>query len=149
MAKFWVAPGPQFAPLDANDRFNEFSGRARIRVGGESLFQENLPPQRRRARGFAASLSAGEPVHFCARAVDRHGQDAWLQVNAACTDRQSGEPVCLAIFIDITNETELRQMREALERQARELKDALSLAERANRPNPISSPTCPTTSARP
>lgn len=134
VAKFRVAPGPQFALLDANDRFNEFFGSGpESGCGGESLFQENLRRNADVLGGFRSQFSAGEPVHFVLRAVDRHGQDAWLQVNAACTDRQSGEPVYLAIFIDITNETELRQMREALERQARELKDALSLAERANR----------------
>ena len=39
----------------------------------------------------------------------------------------------LAIYIDITNETELRQMQQKLEAQAKELRSALETAEEANR----------------
>ena len=43
----------------------------------------------------------------------------------------------LAIYIDITNETELRQMQQKLEAQAKELRSALETAEEANRANQI------------
>lgn len=64
---------------------------------------------------------------------NQYGNDAWLQINATCTEWQGGNPVFLAVFIDITNETELRKMQKQLEEQAKELKNALHLAEDANR----------------
>ena len=42
-------------------------------------------------------------------------------------------PIYLTIFIDITNETELREMQKKLERQAEELKVSLQLTEQASR----------------
>ena len=50
-----------------------------------------------------------------------------------CVDRQNGCPVYLAIFIDITDVTELRKMQKRLTEQTEALKDALSVAEHANR----------------
>ena len=56
----------------------------------------------------------------------------YLQVNATCVDWQNGSPVYLAIFIDITDVTELREMQKKLTEQAEALKDALAVAEHAN-----------------
>ncbi|MCC8178149.1 MAG: hypothetical protein LIO38_03415, partial [Cloacibacillus sp.] len=50
-----------------------------------------------------------------------------------CVGRQEDDLIYLSIFIDITNETELREMQTKLEEQAEELKNALYLAEMANR----------------
>ena len=61
------------------------------------------------------------------------GQTLWLQVNATCIDWQNGDPVYLAIFIDITDVTELREMQKRLTDQTIALKDALEAAEKANR----------------
>ena len=61
-------------------------------------------------------------MHFVVRVTSRAGKEAWLQVNAACVDTLGEAPVYLLLFIDITNETELRLMQEKLEKQAQELK---------------------------
>ena len=74
------------------------------------------------------SLLAGEPVHFVMRVKSRFGKTLWLQINATCVDRQNGCPVYLAIFIDITDVTELRKMQKRLTEQTEALKDALSVA---------------------
>ena len=56
----------------------------------------------------------------------------WLQVNATCIEWQNGCPVYLAIFIDITDVTQLREMQRKLTEQTEALKDALAVAEHAN-----------------
>ena len=76
---------------------------------------------------------AGQPVHFVMKVKNHSGEVLWLQVNAACIDWQYGSPVYLVIFIDITDVTELRQMHQRLTEQAEALKDALAVAEHANR----------------
>ena len=134
VAKYRVRPGPQFTLLDANAGFDAFFGREWREMEGQSpLFCRNL---RRNADVLATcsgDLLAGRPVHFTVHAEDQKGRSVWLQVNGACVDRQGPDPVYLAIFIDITDETELRRMQEKLELQAEQLKQALKLAERASR----------------
>ena len=78
-------------------------------------------------------IRAGEPLHFTMHVKSRDGQALWLQVNATCVDWQEGCPVYLVIFIDITDVTELREMQRKLIAQTEALKDALSVAEQANR----------------
>ncbi len=65
--------------------------------------------------------------------MSRNGKALWLQVNASCVNWQDGCPVYLAICIDITDVTELREIQRRLTEQAEALKDALTVAERANR----------------
>ena len=127
MAKYRVGPEMDLTLLDVNAGFDAFFGESRRGTSIENaLFQENLRKNEELLQAHYRSSRAGEPVHFVIRMEDKAGREAWLQVNAACVDWQGGEPIYLAIFIDITNETELRQMQE-------ELKSALMLAERANR----------------
>ena len=60
-------------------------------------------------------------------------QTLWLQVNASCIEWQDGCPVYLAVFTDITDVTELREIQRKLTEQAAALKDALTVAEQANK----------------
>ena len=113
--------------LEANSRFYDFFGE------GDALFRENLKQNADVVELYRKKFQSREAVHFVARCINRDGKEAWLQVNAACLDSLGEEPLYLFLFIDITNETELRQMQEKLEKQAQELKTALRLAERANR----------------
>ena len=134
VAKYRVGPDLQATLLEANAHFYSFFGAARKEEGAaNALFQKNLQRSGSAFQARKAQLLAGQPVHFVIQAQNQLGEDAWLQVNGACVDWQNGEPVYLAIFIDITNETELRQMQEKLERQAQQLKEALAQAEKANR----------------
>ena len=71
------------------------------------------------------AVTNGNSVHFTVQMKNRSGNDAWLQINASCIGYQEGDPVYLAIYIDITNETELRQMQQKLEAQAKELRSCL------------------------
>ena len=81
---------------------------------------------------YGEEIRKGAPVHFVISVKARSGQNMYLQVNATCVDWQNGSPVYLAIFIDITDVTELREMQKKLTEQAEALKDALAVAEHAN-----------------
>ena len=59
---------------------------------------------------------------------DLYGNNAWLQINASCIACQDSDPIYLVIYIDITNETELRQMQCRLKEQAKQLSFALDEA---------------------
>lgn len=133
VGKFLIGKDFTFTLVDASDRFVEFFGEGCWKHGEDALFRQNLE---RNAQALAAQkdkLLSGKSVHFTTRMHNQYGNDAWLQINATCTEWQGGNPVFLAVFIDITNETELRKMQKQLEEQAKELKNALHLAEDANR----------------
>ena len=98
-----------------------------------ALFRENIIRNMPVFLEHKNAVTNGNSVHFTVQMKNRSGNDAWLQINASCIGYQEGDPVYLAIYIDITNETELRQMQQKLEAQAKELRSALETAEEANR----------------
>lgn len=133
VAKYRVGKDLDFQLLDANSRFFDFFGEDSWKNSGYSLFCENVARNRAVFLEHQKALQDGSPVHFTVQMSDRHGNDAWLQINASCVGHQEGDPIYLAIYIDITNETELRQMQDQLEQQAEQLRSALDQAEEANR----------------
>ena len=133
VAKYRVGHDLSFTLLEANRQFLDFFGEESWKNTDYPLFRSNVE---RNASVFAENRSrllAGEPVHFTVCMNSWRGSEAWFQINAACVDWQGKEPVYLVIYIDVTSETELRQMQKKLEEQAAELRAALELAEEASR----------------
>ena len=129
VAKYRIDPDMNLTLLSANARFMEYFGEA-----GESspLYQRNIDVNMEIILKYGEEIRKGAPVHFVISVKARSGQNMYLQVNATCVDWQNGSPVYLAIFIDITDATELREMQKKLTEQAEALKDALAVAEHAN-----------------
>ena len=130
VAKYRIDRDLNMTLLDGNARFLEYFGDG----GGEGdPRRENILETREFLLERRETILAGQPVHFVMQAKSRSGQLLWLQVNASCVDWQEGCPIYLCIFIDITDVTELREMQKRLTQQAEALKDALAVAEQANR----------------
>lgn len=129
VAKYRIDSDMNLTLLSANARFMEYFGEA-----GESspLYQRNIDVNMEIILKYGEEIRKGAPVHFVISVKARSGQNMYLQVNATCVDWQNGSPVYLAIFIDITDVTELREMQKKLTEQAEALKDALAVAEHAN-----------------
>ncbi|WP_368271669.1 response regulator [Enterocloster lavalensis] len=124
--------GMELTLLSANRRFMEYFGGNNNRAA-DSLYNRNVQENMEMIERQKSRIRAGEPLHFTMHVKSRDGQALWLQVNATCVDWQEGCPVYLVIFIDITDVTELREMQRKLIAQTEALKDALSVAEQANR----------------
>lgn len=133
VAKYRVEKDLGFKLIEANKRFIEFFGEESWKNEGCSVFRENVMRNAQTFEAHKEELLSGKPVHFTVRMRSCSGREAWLQINADCVDWQDGDPVYLVIYIDVTNETELREMQKKLEKQAEELRDALRQAEEANR----------------
>lgn len=133
VAKYRVTKDLDFVLLDGNDRFFTFFGEGSWKNTEYPLFRSNVQRNQAVFLQHKDALLAGKPVHFTVQMNGRQRNDAWLQINASCIGRQDGDPVYLVIYIDVTNETELRQMQKQLEDQAQELRNALRQAEEANR----------------
>ena len=93
--------------LEANSRFLEYFGKDGNRVTS-SLYRKNIQDNIETINEYRADMLSGAPLHFVMHVESRYGQALWLQINATCVDWQEGCPVYLAIFIDITDVTEMR-----------------------------------------
>lgn len=129
VAKYRIDADMNLTLLFANSRFVEYFGE-----GDEDnpLYLRNIEDNREIISRYREEILKGAPVHFVISARSRDGQNMWLQVNATCIEWQNGCPVYLAIFIDITDVTQLREMQRKLTEQTEALKDALAVAEHAN-----------------
>ncbi len=132
VAKYRVLKDMNLVILEANERFMQFF-RYDIMESGNTLYRKNLEKNLPVLASHRDEFLAGKPVSLVARMYGQHGEEVWLQVSMVCVGRQEDDLIYLSIFIDITNETELREMQTKLEEQAEELKNALYLAEMANR----------------
>lgn len=133
VAKFHIDKNFGLTLLEANDRYRAFFGEGCRDATRDPLFKQNYGLNQQAIETSREKILAGEPFSLSLRVRGADGREARLQVNASCVDWQNQEPVYLAIFIDITDVTELREMQKKLEEQAAELKEALDDAERANR----------------
>lgn len=131
VAKYRIDQDLHFQALEGNARFTEYFGDDAV-GSGNTLSQTNIENNMNTLLEQKDLLLAGEPVHFIMNVKDKKSQTLWLQVNASCVDWQNGCPIYLAIFTDITDVTELREIQRRLTDQAAALKDALSVAEQAN-----------------
>ena len=132
VARYLVPKNLDLKILGANNRFLQFFGDD-IMEPGNTLYRRDLEKNLDVLMTHRDELLRGEPVSLVARMYGQHGEDVWLQTSMACVGWQGEDPIYLTIFIDITNETELREMQKKLEKQAEELKTSLDLAEQASR----------------
>ncbi len=131
VAKYRVGQDLSLKLLEGNRRFIEYFGDGEN--GENPLHLKNIRANWTSIQENREKLLCGEPVQFVMNVMSRNGKALWLQVNASCVNWQDGCPVYLAICIDITDVTELREIQRRLTEQAEALKDALTVAERANR----------------
>ncbi|MBS7008096.1 hybrid sensor histidine kinase/response regulator [Anaerostipes sp.] len=132
VAKYRVEENLNFILMEANTRFLDFFGEDSWKNMDYSLFRKNIEQNKEIFLENQERLLSGKPVHFTVRMNSWKGSEAWFQINAVCVEWQAGYPVYLVVYIDVTNETELRHMQRQLEKQAEELRNALGLAEKAN-----------------
>lgn len=133
VAKYLVGPDLQLTLLDCNDRFKEYFGEAQGPPGGNRLYWKNIEDNWDVIEAHREAVLTGGPAQFVMHVTSRAGDALWLQVNATCIDWREGCPVYLAIFIDITDVTELREMHQKLTEQKAALQEALAAAELANK----------------
>lgn len=128
VAKYRIDQELHMILQEGNSRFMEYFG-----ADVEGLQRQNIEDNMDAILEQKENLLSGKAVHFVMKVNTRQRKHLWLQVNASCVDWQDDCPVYLAIFIDITDVTELRKMQQKLTEQAEALKDALTVAEDANR----------------
>ena len=133
VAKYHIDKNFKPTLLEANARYTDFFGDGCWDGRQNPLFKQNYSLNRQAIEGSREDILSGQPFSLGLTVQGADGREAKLQLNATCVDWQNQEPIYLAIFIDITDVTELREMQAKLEDQAAELKEALDAAEKASR----------------
>lgn len=136
IAKFQIRAGcaqERFTFLDANDRFIDFFGARAAGDAPYSLVNWDSARNQQALNEHYPAMREGKPVHFTVQAKTLQNDDAWLQLNGDCIDVIQGDPVYLFIYIDITDITEQKVLQKKLEERSELLRNALEMAERANR----------------
>lgn len=131
VAKYRIGSEFNLTLLGSNARFMEYFG-GDTDNSGSTLYRKNIEDNWEILSGQREKIQGGLPLHFTMHVTSRKGQRLWLQVNATCVDWQNRCPIYLAIFIDITDVTELREMQRKLTEQTAAMQDALEAAEKAN-----------------
>lgn len=127
VAKYLIRDQFHMKLLDANDRFREFFGS-----DGEEydvLLQQNLKENEELFAAHLESVRRGEHIRLTTRFHSRKGKDIWIQIDGDCVDRIDNDPVYLLLYIDVTD---MQEMRQKLEEQTAQLRDALAGAQRAS-----------------
>lgn len=125
VAKYRIDRDLNMVLLESNARFLDYFGGEPVR-GENPLYKKNIKDNWDVISDQKEMMLAGEPLHFVMRVQSRQDKIMWLQVNATCVEWQNKCPVYLAIFIDITDVTELREIQ-------KKLKKALAAEEHANK----------------
>jgi two-component system sensor histidine kinase/response regulator len=125
VAKYRIDRDLNMVLLESNARFLDYFGGESVR-GENPLYKKNIKDNWDVISDQKEMMLAGEPLHFVMRVQSRQDKIMWLQVNATCVEWQNKCPVYLAIFIDITDVTELREMQ-------KKLQNALAAEEHANK----------------
>lgn len=126
--------------LEANDRFIELIGINREEPDSSDILQPLAKESREYVMEQFDSFRRGDPFHFAIRAFATDGSEIWFQLNGICVDHINEDPVYTVIFVDVTDLTEQKRLREKLEERtgqleekSEQLKHALENAEKANR----------------
>lgn len=122
-----------FKLIEANDRFIDFFGLDKDHLSAYLPFAKATSASQEKIREHLPKLLKGEPVHFVIESRDKNDNTAYLQLNGECVGWFQNEPIYLIVYIDITDLTEQRELRLKLEERSHQLKEALELAEQANR----------------
>ena len=132
VAKFRLKGNRQFEFVEGNERFIRFFGARGENDPPYSLFNLDTEGNRQAISENYAMMQEGEPVHFVVQVKNRSGEDAWLQLNAECIEWIDNDPVYLVVYIDITDVTELRELKKKLEERTEMLRKSLEMTELAN-----------------
>lgn len=125
VAKYRIDREFNLVLLESNTRFLEYFG-GETAHGENMLYRKNIQDNWEVLSGQREKMMAGEPLQFVMRVQSLQNRLMWLKVNATCVDWQNDCPVYLAIFIDITDVTQLREMQ-------KKLQEALAAEEHANK----------------
>lgn len=132
VSKFVIKDKHSFKLLEANDNFKKFFNVNDSMELSKDIWELNVENNWPALDSQKDNVKNGKPVHFLVHIQNAENECLWMQLNGECIDIINGNPVYLLIFIDVTDITELREMQKKLKDQAKDLKSALEMAEKAN-----------------
>lgn len=119
--------------IDASDRLNEVFPVDMNALSSFDVLSVLAPESRAMIEANYPYFRNREPFDGTIHMVDKYGRDRWFQIHSTCVDTIADDPVFLTVFIDITDITELRELKHQLEERTGLLNAALEEARRANK----------------
>lgn len=116
--------------MDANNKFFTFFGVTKPDGEKEIINMMDSDENRQTVREHLKLVKAGKPASFVVKTKRYNGSDCWFKLNADCTGEwKDGYPVCIIVYIDITEQKELQLQ---VEERSEMLNNALETTKRAN-----------------
>lgn len=119
--------------VDASERINDMFDLDMSRLETFDVYAWLQPESRAIIEASHSRLRRGEPFDETICLKDKYHKERWFRIHSTCIDFIASDPVYLTVFIDVTDITELRELKRELEERTDMLNTALKAAERANR----------------
>ena len=118
--------------IDASDRIREIFDVDLDALDSFDVYAWLRPESRAAIRANHPRFRKGEPFDETICTRDKSNRDRWFRIHSTCIDYIADDPVYLTVFIDVTDVTELRELKSELEKRTELLNTALEAAKRAN-----------------
>ena len=117
--------------IDASERIRDIFDLDMDKLYSFDVYAALTPESRADIRENHARFRKGEPFDETICATDKTGKDRWFRIHSTCIDFIAADPVYLTVFIDVTDVTQLRELKQELEERTELLNAALEEAKRS------------------
>lgn len=117
--------------IDASERIRDIFDLDMDKLSSFDVYAALTPESRAVIRENHARFRKGEPFDETICATDKTGKDRWFRIHSTCIDFIAADPVYLTVFIDVTDVTQLRELKQELEERTELLNAALEEAKRS------------------
>ena len=117
--------------IDASERIRDIFDLDMDKLYSFDVYAALTPESRAVIRENHARFRKGEPFDETICATDKTGKDRWFRIHSTCIDFIAADPVYLTVFIDVTDVTQLRELKQELEERTELLNAALEEAKRS------------------
>lgn len=117
--------------IDASERVRDIFDLDMDKLYSFDVYAALTPESRAVIRENHARFRKGEPFDETICATDKTGKDRWFRIHSTCIDFIAADPVYLTVFIDVTDVTQLRELKQELEERTELLNAALEEAKRS------------------
>lgn len=114
--------------IDASDRITDIFNVDMDNLASFDVYAVMTPESRAVIRKNHPCFRKGKPFDETICATDKNGRECWFRIHSTCIDSIAGDPVYLTIFIDVTDITQLRELKKKLEERTELLNAALEEA---------------------
>lgn len=116
--------------VSASERLKDVFDVDMNNLAAFDVYASLVPESRAVIMANHARLRNKEPFEEIICAKDKDGKERWFRIHSTCVDCIADDPIYLTVFIDVTDVTQLRELKQKLEERTELLNAALEEAKR-------------------